>query len=435
MVFKNSDNFVKLFLASIIIGPGIKVYGYPLIDEYWMSMLLIGLFMRKIMITNVAIQETEKKTYNFHEKAFILLTFYFLFQSFRGGLWLEDLRMLRWVIFFIIVGLSFFIFSNYKQSIDPEHVIKTVIFLSTIYFLIYFLSGYIYELLTGMSKFDLQDDFVAGSSTATFPVIIYLIAIMLFFENRKTTVVNLFIVLSFIIVSWTVVYYDSRSAIFSILSFLVLNFLFQIFGFKAKKSKSPIFLMIIFYVIYQIWVFYYSDSSRTIKSFLPIDDELNFVVPKNFSSGDASRILAPKIALNLITENPFHTFFGYGWYMSRYEMIEPIREMRKMENMLRLNLSKEKPYQSSGVIAIMVDTGFIGIILYLLNLLLGLSAILKTQNNSKYIISLAYLSIGMWSFVGTITPLLLFYFWVMPNNPIILMLKEEKEKELYNYTK
>ena len=174
---------------------------------------------------------------------------------------------------------------------------------------------------------------------------------------------------------------------------------------------------------------------QKIKSFLPIDDELNFVVPKNFSSGDASRILAPKIALNLITENPFHTFFGYGWYMSRYEMIEPIQEMRKMENMLRLNLSKEKPYQSSGIIAIMVDTGFIGIILYLLNLLLGLSAILKTQNNSKYIISLAYLSIGMWSFVGTITPLLLFYFWVMPNNPIILMLKEEKEKELYNYTK
>ena len=73
MVFKNSDNFVKLFLASIIIGPGIKVYGYPLIDEYWVLMLLIGLFMRKIMITNVAIQETEKKTYNFHEKAFILL--------------------------------------------------------------------------------------------------------------------------------------------------------------------------------------------------------------------------------------------------------------------------------------------------------------------------------------------------------------------------
>ena len=38
-------------------------------------------------------------------------------------------------------------------------------------------SRYIYELLTGMSKFDLQDDFVAGSSTATFTVIIYLLMV------------------------------------------------------------------------------------------------------------------------------------------------------------------------------------------------------------------------------------------------------------------
>ena len=76
----------------------------------------------------------------------------------------------------------------------------------------------------------------------------------------------------------------------------------------------------------------------------------------------------------------------------------------------------------------MVDTGFIGIFLYLLNLLLGFSAILKSQNNSKYVVSIVYLSVILWAFVGTITSMLLFYLWVMPNNPVILMLEKKKKK-------
>ena len=93
-----------------------------------------------------------------------------------------------------------------------------------------------------------------------------------------------------------------------------------------------------------------------------------------------------------------------------------------------LNLSSTKSYQGSGVVALMVDTGFVGIFLYLLNLLLGFSAILKSQNNSKYVVSIIYLSVILWSFVGTITTVLLFHFWVMPKNPILLMIDENEKK-------
>ena len=96
--------------------------------------------------------------------------------------------------------------------------------------------------------------------------------------------------------------------------------------------------------------------------------------------------------------------------------------------MTKLNLSKKKPYQPSGVVALLVDTGFVGVFLFLINLLYGFFAILKTSNNNKYIIAIAYMTILLWSFVGTITSLLLFYFWVMPNNPILLMLEQKEEK-------
>lgn len=419
-----------LFLASIIIGPGIKISGYPLVDEYWVIMLLLGLFIRKIIQPNIVHEAIKRKKFSRHEVAFIFLTFYFLFQSFRGGLWLEDIRMFRWVIFFILIGISFFVISNYSHSIDSDHVKKSIIYSATIFFLLYYLSGYIYELTTGMSKFQLQDDFVAGSSTATFPVVIYLIALLSSSQKKQDRRTNLFIILSFVIVSWTVIYYDSRSAIFSILGILTLNFIFQLLG-KNKTGKSQIFLVILFFVIYQIWSVNFSVSKRSFDAYLPFDEKLNLIMPENLSSkSDIGRILAPKTAFDLISKKISTTFFGYGSYMARYEMIEPIRESRKQRSVSNMYFSKKKPYQSSGAVALIVDTGFVGVFLYLINLFYGFIDILKTSNNNRYAIAIAYLSVLLWAFVGTITPLLLFYFWVMPNNPIFLMLNKKTNKEL-----
>ena len=199
---------------------------------------------------------------------------------------------------------------------------------------------------------------------------------------------------------------------------------------KNKRGISQFFLVVSFIVGYQFWAVNYSDSNRTIQNYLPIDSELNFATPKNLAQEKGQgRLLISKAAFNFINDDPFHSLFGYGWYMSRYELIEPVLQIRKYGQIQGLDyLSKNKSYQASGGIAIMIDTGFIGIFLYLLNLLLGFFAILKCQNNSKYVVSIVYLSIVLWSFVGTITGMLLFYFWVMPKNPIILMLEPNKEK-------
>ena len=434
MVLKNPDNFLKLFLVSIIIGPGAKIEGYPVLDEFWLIMLLLGLFLRKFITAKSTAKVPETKNYNLHDKTFMLLTIYFLFQSFRGGIWLDDPRMLRWVIFFIIISLTFFVFSNYKGSIDSNYVSKIVFYSATLYFLLYFFSGYIYELITGLSKIGkIQFLYVTGVSTASFLVVIFLIALIILNERNKSfnnniKSINLIITIGFFIVVMTLVYYDSRSGIFAILSILGLNFLFQILQ-KNKRGVLQFFLIVSFLIGYQFWAVNYSDSDRSIQNFLPIDSELNFVVPKSLAQEKGrARTTAPKASFNFITEDTFHALFGYGWYMSRYELIEPIQQMRKQEQMIRLNLSKDKPYQASGAIALMVDTGFIGVFLYLLNLLLGFSAILKSQNKSKYVVSIVYLIVIPWSFIGTISPLLIFYFWVMPKNPILLMLEKEKEK-------
>ena len=440
MVLKNPDNFLRLFLFSIIIGIGPKIYGYPLIDEYWLVMLLFGLSIRKMMIGNVVIDRLEKKKYNLHEKIFIFLTLYYLFQCFRGGIWLEDLRMLRWIIFFIIIGVTFLFLSNYKKNIDAEYVTKFTIYACTIYFFLYFLSGYSYELFTGKSKNDLQHTYIAGTSVANFVSIIYVIALIIYNQRNNKTIsninnANIFIFFSFIIVTFVVVYYDSRSGIFTILGALSLNYLFQILN-RNKKGIFQFFLIIFFITSYQIWATNYSEN-RSIQDFLPVDSELNLVIPQslaeqNVGSGRA-RLLEPKVAVNFITEDVIHALFGYGWYMSRFELVEPIDNMRKREQLKRLKMERlgslqTNAYQASSAVAILVDTGFIGVFLYLLNLLLGFRSILKSQNNSKYVVSILYITIILWTLVGTLSPVLLIYFWVMPKNPILLMLEQKKEK-------
>tara|TARA_Y100000389_G_scaffold203706_1_gene253122 strand:+ start:1132 stop:2445 length:1314 start_codon:yes stop_codon:yes gene_type:complete len=436
MALKKPDNFFKLFLASIIIGSGAKIEGYPVLDEFLIIMILFGLFFRKFLIKRLSTEEKKNKNYNLHEKAFMLLIIYFLFQSLRGGIWLEDPRMLRWVIFFIIIAITFFIFSNLKQTINPENVNKIVLYSATIYFLLLFILSYIYELLTGKSKAGvLQDLYISGSTVSTFTIVIYVIALITFNQintsiKKNIKGLNLFVFLSFIIVTSTTVYYDSRAGIFTILGALGLNFLFQ-FLQKNKRGILQFFLIVSFLIGYQFWAINYSDN-RKIQDFLPIDSELNLAIPENLAQQNEgqgrARLLAPKASFNFIKEDLFHALFGYGWYMSRYELIEPIQQMRKHEQLIRLNISKDKPYNAAGAIALMVDTGFIGIFLYLLNLYLGFLAILKSQNKNKYVISIVYLSVVLFSFVGTLTSVLLFYFWVMPKNPVILMLEKNESK-------
>ena len=102
-----------------------------------------------------------------------------------------------------------------------------------------------------MSKFgELQDLYISGSSVATFQTVIFTIVLIIFNQRNKrigTNIkgTNLIIFLSFIIVIFTVVYYDSRSGIFTILGALGLNFLFQLLQ-KNKRGIFQFFLIVSF---------------------------------------------------------------------------------------------------------------------------------------------------------------------------------------------
>ena len=52
LVIKKPSNFLTIFLISIIIGSGPMVMGYPVVDEYMVLMLFLGIILRANIVTN-----------------------------------------------------------------------------------------------------------------------------------------------------------------------------------------------------------------------------------------------------------------------------------------------------------------------------------------------------------------------------------------------
>jgi len=110
IVYRHPDRFMMLFLSAIIVGSGMLVFGYPIVDEFFVLMLLLGVFLRYSVSRKISVFKVmSKRKISPHGVTFIALIAYFLFQSIRGGIWLEDIRMVRWVVFFLIIGVSYFL--------------------------------------------------------------------------------------------------------------------------------------------------------------------------------------------------------------------------------------------------------------------------------------------------------------------------------------
>ena len=154
--------------------------------------------------------------------------------------------------------------------------------------------------------------YVSGSSVATFPVVIFLIALIILNDgsriySQKNKNINFLIALSFIVVTFTLVYYDSRAGIFTIIGVLLTNSIFQLLK-KNKRGKFQFFLVVVFVSSYQFWAVNYSDSNRQIQDFLPLDTRLKPSCTKNLKRDNKkeARLLEPKTAFNFITDDPFH---------------------------------------------------------------------------------------------------------------------------------
>ena len=61
MVVKNPDNFLRFFLAAIIIGTGVKINGYLCLMNFGLQCFYWVYFLRKIFVTKLNFEKSESK--------------------------------------------------------------------------------------------------------------------------------------------------------------------------------------------------------------------------------------------------------------------------------------------------------------------------------------------------------------------------------------
>jgi hypothetical protein len=140
---------------------------------------------------------------------------------------------------------------------------------------------------------------------------------------------------------------------------------------------------------------------------------------------DVGRIISIQAAHLTVKNAGFlNSFFGSGWYTSRNILMEPVNKLRAQSG---LDYLVGEVYQPSAYNAIIVDTGYIGLILFFINFLLSVITLFKCNAIHKFYLSLILSTIAIFSMIGNFTPLLLFYILIMPNSPIYMMVNTNEK--------
>jgi hypothetical protein len=440
------DKFWLLMTASIITGSGLEFKGYPIIDEYLVSILFFGLFIRFIFVDKREFLINNKSSLTFHQTIFYILIAYLILQSVRGMFLLEDIRMVRWIVFFITLGLISFLSSNNKYIVYKKQAIIVVFYSSFMYFLLYWYLGYFVSQYSDINRWVLQGTLWTGTSAMLVPLILYLVSAISYIETVSSKKSIFIVLISFVVVYYCVLFYESRSSEFLILGSLACYMFFNLFKVRKLFLIISILLFVLYGFVYSYYVGSFEKASARLVKFIPYNVETyEFELPKviHLASGrrdgsnqlstknsDIDRVLHHTSAFNTMKDANFLTqIFGYGWYKgARYEMNDEILILRQAYGLPTEFVTNGKPVQPTGAVAIFVDTGFLGIFLVLLNILWTIISIQRSKDTNKYTISVIYSTSVLVFFVGNTTPLLLVWLLMMPNSPFLLMLKKESDR-------
>ena len=417
----------KFFWPLLIIiacsTAGLMIKGYCLIDEFLLYCLLFGAFLA-ISIGAVPSRRTEPSRLDkFHYLFFFLLIAYLIIQSFRGLIIWGDWRIIRWIIFYLSLGLLSFIISKKDFPAPNKKQIILLIFFSTFfYFISYLAHGLIAEKFRGLSWINLQGVEWSGTAYAVFPMIIA-VPSALFLIRDKVVKYKLIGWLVLIILLLTGFYYDSRISFLTILAFLLIS------PFILKIQRSIIFLLC-FLLIFSLFLnseigkrvfrdiggFYQTMYRSTITVFLGESGQ---------RPSDLDRYTAWQGALMTVNTNWSTLFWGYGIHSSHFVM-QPY--LQKLYTEYLPGVAASENIRTTGVATILVDLGLIGIFLLIINFILTALKIISHIGFEFKITALLILFLFfLWIFISNIQDIVLFYLLIMPSGLLIQFAKTQNK--------
>jgi len=410
----------KLFwplLIFVAVGTaGLMVQGYCLIDEYLIMYVLLGALL-VISIRGIQLQKKQGDIWvQLHRLTFFLMIIYMLIQSVRGVFLWEDWRIIRWIGYYIMLGITAFIISKKGFPIPNIQNISLSVASSTLlYFSFYLIHGLYYEKFKGLSRFDMQSIEWSGSAYATFPLTIAMPAVI-FLIRYGTRIEKRFGWFVLGIASIMGYYYLSRISAIIIITFLIAHVL----TLRVSKTTFLIFLLILVLIcVYLVQDNKWEPIEKMLNYFGSLVKSAQFLFSPRIS--DVSRYVHTKVAFIAIKDNLETLLFGYGVHSSHY-VLGPY--LKGLFSQYQLNVKVKEIVRTTGFTALLVETGIIGMMLLVLNFIFIVHETLKLKDNPhRFFLLLAVFFTFIWVFVSNIQDIMLFYLLIMPSGLFIQLNK------------
>ena len=388
-------NIINYFLPIILIFSSLKFFGYILGFLFFFPFVLKR---RKKIIDHLHKLSLKNKL--------VLYYFYFqIFQTFIGAIVLKDPRILiYWVPFYIVCIYTYY--SNKVNLIKDKFYrlnIFSILYNSSLLYFLFYLLLNIFSYIKFGNSHQIQDNFWAGSSAAFNISSILLLSIFQLWDKINYKL-NSKYTYSIILYIWIININDTRLGVLYLSSFILFLILKLI---KLKKFLSALIIISLFIPSYQIASYYtgfltdyfrikkenldypgfdyFSHGSASIFKRLNQSSIDFFKDNKQVFSEESSQKLTPDTTRTLslliakekfIQSNIYVKLMGSGWYSSRVTISDVNDQFAEKYKDRFANcpncIPRNKINQLQGGVAILLDTGLLGIcftaIMYLLNL-------------------------------------------------------------------
>lgn len=396
---------------------GAMLQGYALIDEFLVISALVGVLF-PIMIREISLRNRQAGDLkNLHLWLFSFLVIYMIVESLRGiSIW-ADLRLSRWIIDYAALGIFAFVIAKGDFPVPTARNAALLIAISAlVYFIAYLMHGLYTEAFRHMNRFAMQGIEWSGSAYATFPIVISTPAALILLKDsvRMRRWLGLALILTSLIVAY---YYDSRVSYLVILVFLIISP--TVFGYRVLIPVIFIGLAVLCSIYYLV------NWEQFIYSVHLYADMFIKAISALWAAGnpsDLDRYFHLQASFIVVEDNPIAFFFGYGVNSHKF-IIGPY--LQKMFNQAQMTVNISALVRTEAFTALLVDTGWLGMLLLGANFVLTAIRILIQKSRTRVILLLALIMAFFWLMVANIQDVMLIYLMIMPSGFLFFLNSQE----------
>lgn len=416
-------------LIFVTVGAADLAVGQYQIVEQWLTLSAIfGAFL-SILSCKGSLHDNKElgdSLRAFHIWIFNIMILYMMFQSLRGLLVLESVTAGRWVFYYGSLGVLSFLLTKKHFPVPNIGNFALIVSFATLFYLSqYFALVFITEIIHGTSRWVAQSQGWVGGAYSLFSLAVGMPAIIILLTGQK----RLFRMIGWVTLTAAIggaLVAERRLAWIAIVLLLVIS----LRKFAAKRAIVIVIACVLAVVAYST----YSErplgdelrrfSTEFSDTLSPIWEATRLSPSYEISEiRDVDRVIHLRVALERIGDNWATSLFGYGFRVGGFVigpyLVEYYRAYLPHAD-INIEIGDVGNASTPGIPALFVDTGYLGVLLLLLNLFVVAYRIyLRKYNPNRWVLLISLVVLIAWLSGNNFLTYSLFYVAIMPEGILL----------------